>query len=207
MATFYIHSYLCHKLFEKNVIPDEFKAIFHLGCFAPDLPAHTVTKKKTHYVHGLSSYPLIYNIKRFKKENYYNSEIDETQKWFLKGYLYHLFIDSVWWKFYGQKFMNRNFYKLNREKKKYYNGMSKIDKYIRHHNGKNKFEDLSLKLFQDIDFPMEQKLLDIKKLIEIIECMEFSKYESAEIIDRKLIFIKDDFLKTINDHEMMILTL
>ena len=98
MSSWFFHSLVFFRYTERHDIPDEYKSVFHLGCFAPDLVTKRASKKETHYGFGLNKLPLRYGIKKYIQETRYLLLSDQEEVWFHRGYLLHLRIDAIWLK-------------------------------------------------------------------------------------------------------------
>ncbi len=55
-----LHSLIFSKYTQRHDIPEEYKRIFHLGCFAPDSVSSQYQKKETYMGFGLNRIPLFF---------------------------------------------------------------------------------------------------------------------------------------------------
>lgn len=192
MASWFFHSLIYSIYIEQNNVPEEARAAFHLGCFAPDLVADRSQKKQTHYVFGLlNEFPIRYRIKRYQKEVRYSQLRDPVKTWFHRGYLLHLKTDAIWLKKCVHRMLPR--FLLSSESwreagRLYYEEMIAVDAFYRSKHLQYNTEAASIRLFADnqiLDFFPDN--LDQSKVNDVMELFSENKVNLTNEMNTRFI--------------------
>ena len=196
VASWFFHSLIYSRYTENHRIPESFKPLFHLGCFAPDLVADKSRKKQSHFGLGVGRIPIRYQIAKYKRQFQYQKLKDLAQIWFHRGYLLHLMTDSYWVRRCLHPCLAKFLFSSARWSEAgriYYGEMVAIDAFFRSAYARYDSESTSIDLLETTEIPgFFPRFLDPNKIRDVIQLLSNTQKNVSGLL--KTEYIREDMV-------------
>ena len=176
MASWHFHNHVSVQLQISVGVPQKWAAVFHLGCFAPDLVERSADKRDTHFTVDIGTVPFYpFSLRRFLRWSAPYAALSARHRWFYRGYAVHLLMDRCWMHECAYPFLARRLFAgvaSQATYAAYYADMLAYDSYHRHLAGRE-FYEVSIGLLRGVDVAeLLPPILTPTKITDLIGVLE-----------------------------------